>query len=884
MYQVYAEKLDGMRNPAGLTDPRPAFSWRLRSDAHDVAQTAYRVVVTSAADGRVVWDSGMLESSDVHGVPYGGLPLSADTDYTWNVTSVATSGEESTGKEQHFSTGITDAALWQAHWIEATEPRKPLGDCTDTATIMQGLVVNPDDREDALNPCLYFRKTIELEGGVRRATAYATAHGIYELRVNGRRYGAPFAPGYSVYAKHLECQRYDVTEALRPGTNALAAVVADGWYTGKVGLMGIGEQYGTSNAFLLQVFVEFDDGSSEVVCSDRDFKWATGGYRYADLFVGEKFDAGGEPEGYSLPGYDDSSWSPVAVRDYGYARLTGPASEPVHILREQAPKALLHTPAGEMVLDAGENVVGYVRARIGGAKGHRVMFEYSETLDGHGDFFDNLKRPGQNKDQRDIYVFARDGQEEYSPTFTFHGFQYVRITGAPEAQLTDFTVVVIGTDLEKTGSFACSDERLNRLQQNIFRSQQGNMLSVPTDCPHREKAGWTGDMQVYAPTACFNMDVEAFLRRWLYDMRLEQLPNGQIPHVIPTIPSDGYITQSANASSAGWADACVIVPYRLYQAYGDPGILRENYSMMLRWMDYVQTMAPTGLWNTGFHFGDWLVPSLLGNGGPMMGAEMTKTPVATAMFANSAALMSQIASALGDSSRQAHFRELEAHIMQAFATEYVKDDGSLAVNLQGIYVLALQMGLVPETLRPAAVGHLVRLIDENGGCLDTGFLSVPFLLDVLYDNGQPDVAFKLLFQTKRPSWLYEVGWGATTMWESWNNIAEDGTRHYQSYNHFAFGCVGDFIYRRILGLQRIAPGYREVRIAPDPRCGLSSASGSLETVYGKVAVDWKLEGGEAFVRAEIPPSVTAELAIEPRPVTVGSGTHEFRLPAPKATV
>lgn len=897
MFQIYAEKLDGMREPAGITDTEPVFSWRLRSDREGVGQAAYRIVVATRA-GETAWDSGLTASARVHGIPYGGRALSPNTDYVWTVTSTSNRGEQAVGVQQAFSTGITDMSLWRARWIEATSPRKPLTDCTDTVQVMRGLAPARDP-ENALNPCLYFRKAVRLDGGeIARAIAYASAHGVYELYVNGDSHGAPLVPGYTVYAEHLECQRYDITASLVRGENVFAAIVADGWYTGKVGLMGIGEQYGTANSFFLQVFVEYADGATAVICSDEGFSWNTGGYRYADLFVGERFDAGLELEGFALPGYDASGWRPVVSRDYGYGRLTGPMSEPARILREQRPKALLRTPAGEVVVDAGENVAGYLRATLRGKRGEVATLEYSETLDEHGDFLQNVRVPGQNKDQKDYYVFGKDGEAVYCPKFTFHGFQYVKVEGAVDPQLSDFTVVVIGSDLEQTGSFACSDERLNRLQENIFRSQQGNMLYIPTDCPQREKAGWTGDMQIYAPTACFNMDVEAFLRAWLGDMRREQLPGGQIPHVIPDIPSNAYVSGAGHVSSAGWGDACVIVPYRLYEAYGDARMLAENYDMMLRWMVYVEreasntfpdgyeNMAPERrawqryLWNTGFHFGDWLVPSLSGiNSSPMTGAALTKELTATAMFAYSTGLMAEIARILGDRRREVHFGELKHAIKDAFTREYVKDDGSLGVELQGMYVLALQMDLLPETQRRAAFDRLVGMIEANGDRLDTGFLSVPFLLDVLYDNGRPDVAFGLLFQTKRPSWLYEVSWGATTMWESWNNITEDGKRHCRSYNHFAFGCVGDFIYRRVLGLQREAPGYEMVRIQPDFGCGLEWASGSLETVYGRISAEWRVEDGNAVVRAEIPPNVTADIASGTgRTARVGSGTHIFRFP------
>ena len=518
--------------------------------------------------------------------------------------------------------------------------------------------------------------------------------------------------------------------------------------------------------------------------------------------------------------------------------------------------------------------------------------EYSEVLDKEGNFLKNII--GQNKNQTDAYIADRDGEFSWRPRFTFHGFQYVRITGLSDLRKEDIQVYVLGSDLERTGEFLCDHEKINRLMQNIYRSQQGNMLYIPTDCPQREKSGFTGDMQIYAPTAAILMDVEAFLRKWLANCRLSQYPDGQIPNTVPDIPASQLITGD-EVSSAAWGDACVIVPWRLYQAYGDPEILRENYEMMNRWMQYVEKRAASGipegkeiqteeeqerqkyLWNTGFHFGDWLIPSLSRNGvsDPMQGAEMTRELVAPAIFAYTTALMTEIAGILGDKEREEHYRFLNAKIREAYASEYIVGKGRLKLDYQGMYVLALQMKLIPEEQIPEMVQRLAELVHENDGCLDTGFVSMPFLLDALYENGRPEEAWKLLYQEKCPSWLYEVNKGANTIWESWMNIAEDGTRNNSSYNHFAFGCVADFIYRRILGIQIAKPGYGKVRIAPDLTCGMKWVQGCIETIYGRIEVSWEIQGENASLSVVIPPNVSAEVGFCGCRQEVGSGRYHW---------
>ena len=890
MYQIYGEKCYGQKRPTAL-DRRPDFSWRLSGDGQNIRQDSYEIHVYGS-DLRLVWDSGKVNSNAQHNIPYEGPELTSASDYFWQVTSYASNGESADSSLQTFSTGILDKDLWKAAWIEADIPPCPKDDCMEGWMIMSGQVPERKFPEESMNPAQYFRKEVCLSKKVKKAKAFATAHGIYLLSINGTEYGYPLAPGYTVYEGYQEYQCYNITSSLREGENVIGAILADGWYRGKMGLLGVGNQYGETTALLLQILVTYEDGSQEIFGSDASFVAGTGAYGYADLFVGEGFDASKAPKGWTDPGYVNESWKPVLVKDYGYSQLKGSVDEPAKYVRIQSPAAILHTPKGELVVDAGENIAGFLSIKAKTTKGTRITLEYTEVLDQEGNFLKNII--GQNKNQTDAYISDQDGEFSYCQKFTFHGFQYVRITGVTELKAEDIQVYVLSSDLERTGQFLCDNEKINQLMKNIFRSQQGNMLYVPTDCPQREKSGFTGDMQIYAPTAATLMDVEAFLRKWLENCRLAQYPDGQVPNTVPDMPSAQMISGEAHCSAA-WGDACVIVPYRLYRAYGDVQILKDNYEMMQKWMAYVEKEAAGGvpeglgelseerkeyqkyLWNTGFHFGDWLIPSLSKDGvaNPMEGAEMTKELVAPAIFAYTTELMAEISELVGDPSSGARYRFLNEKIREAYAHEYITGKGRLKLDYQGMYVLALQMKLIPEDQVADMTERLAELIRENGGCLDTGFVSMPFLLDTLYEHGKEAEAFDLLYQEKCPSWLYEVNQGANTIWESWTNIQEDGTRNNSSYNHFSFGCVADFIYRKILGLTITEPGYQRVQIRPDPSSRINWAKGSMETIHGRIEISWKKQDNGAALDLVIPPNVTADIDFLTYHCQVGSGTYHF---------
>jgi len=542
---------------------------------------------------------------------------------------------------------------------------------------------------------------------------------------------------------------------------------------------------------------------------------------------------------------------------------------------------VITTPKGETVIDFGQVLVGRVRMTVAGPSGTEVALEHSEVLDEQGNFMMNIM--GRSKAQKDWYILKGEGQEIYEPQFTFHGFRYVKVSGYPGLVTTEaFTAVVLYSGLEVTGQFECSDSRINQLQQNIMWSQKGNMLAIPTDCPQRERSGFTGDIQVYAPTACFNMDVAAFLTNWLRNLALEQREDGAVPVIVPYFPAIEEMQAGMGThTSAGWGDACVIVPWVLYQAYGDARILAEMYPVMVKWLEYVIREAAenipeniTGeltearrqrqryLWNTGFHFGDWLIPSLCDEqDGAMRGAFMTKELVSTCFYAYSAQLMADIATRLGKPEAATYYGELSGKVREAFAAEYLQEDGTLTAHFQGIYVLALKMNMIPDGMRSKVLDQLVGLIVKNNNRLDTGFLSVPFLLDVLSENGRRDVANQLLYQTDGPSWLYQVEKGATTMWERWEAILPDGKVTGASFNHYAFGCVGDWLYRVIGGIRVGKAGYHHSVIQPEPDDHLTYAKTRFSSVYGELGVEWHLISGKMKMAVSIPVNTAATVIL-----------------------
>jgi len=895
---LYISKLtcEFMVNPIGIDVDKPRLSWVIGSQFKNVEQTSYKIRVFKHNflnnKELEVLDSGRIYNGNSVCIELDDLNLESKTQYTWQVKVWDNHGNESGwSKRAVFETALLQGYVWGAKWIEPNQP-PPVPDVVEC---IEDIFKSDHEGEmrdySDFNPCIFIRNEFNLQNkAIKKARIYATARGIYELELNGEGVSDKlFCPGTTSYDTYLEYQTFDVTDqVVQNGLNVLGVVLADGWYAGRIGGPGTNMNYGEKIGCLLELEVVYEDGQIEIICSDESFKSTIGPYVYSDIFVGERYDARLELGTWSSSNFNDNNWTSVNIsKDQVFNNLKAEYGEPVKAIKDISVKDVLTTPKNEIVIDFGQNITGRVEMVVEGESGTEVTLEHSEILDEHGNFLNNIM--GRNKDQKDVYVLKGEGTEIYEPRFTFHGFRYVRVTGYPgEINIDKFKAKVLSSDLKTSGTFTCSNEQLNKLQRNIYWSQLGNMLSIPMDCPQRERAGWTGDIQVYGPTAAFNQNVNPFLTRWLRNVREEQLETGQVPILVPYWESykkvNYLLFEDFSGTSAGWGDVCTVLPWTLYQTYGDKRILEENYEMMLKWVRYIEEEAKNRvpkdkqgkltpeeqehnqyLWNTGFHFGDWLIPSFLKTKnqqeGMLNSALFTKEYTATFYFCYSSEIISKVAGILGDKETVEKYRQLCEKIKGAFAAEYIDEKGHLKANYQGIHIIALKFNMIPEQYKQSCFDNLVNLIIENGYRLDTGFISVPFILDVLCEFGREDIAFKLLYQNECPSWMYQIERGATTMWESWSAIKPDGQRTNVSYNHYAFGCVGSWMYRYIAGIDSLEPGYKKILINPHPGGDLSEVNCNYESVYGTINSHWKVNGDTMYLNVTIPVNTTASVVL-----------------------
>ena len=910
MSEIRNVRCENKNNPINVDVKQPRFSWQIVSEESNIFQVSFRILVKK--EDIVCWDSGVVESKQTFGVLYSGEELESRAAYVYVIEALLSNGERVHSEENSFETVMFDYSEWQAKYIEPDKlpglDSNPLDECREkwdecVRKILKGENVEIFDPGEYLksrpypyHPAVMMYRRFVLPDAIQKARIYMTAHGIYEFYINGvLASDVMLAPEFTTYDKVLKYQVYDVSALLKTGENVILVTIADGWYKGKI-TYGCGCDYGDNPGLLLEMDVLCADGSMHKINSDENWLFSYDGpIRRADLYNGQTVDARFNIAGFATEEMDAKDWKTVHVAEQDMSVLAAQADAPIRNLCELDAARVFVNGKGETIVDFGQGFAGHIRVSgISGEAGTEIIFEHTEELDKDGNFIYPFMDGVQQ--QKDIYILSGKGEEDFEPTMTYHGFRYVRVTSVQNLdwKKEQFKGIVVGTDNVMAGDFSCSDERLNRLQKNIFWSQRSNMVGIPTDCPTREKAGWTGDVYVYCRTSCFNQDLMAFYEEWLKSVRAEQLENGGVQYTVPQIKS--YLQQVGGAST-GWGDVIVELPWQLYQIYGDKKVLEDNYEAMKRWQTYLEQEAKTGtaqsveelperakenqryLLNTGFHFGDWLVPSVKNEAGFADGQAssfLTGHTVATAIFADTTEKLGKIAEILGDEQEAGRCRKLAVRIRKAFEETYLHEDGTLENDMQGLYVLALKMNMVSEERRPALLNRLVEKIQENDGCMDCGFLSVPHIMDVLTDCGRKDVAYSLLYQEKCPSWLYEVKQGATTMWESWNAIREDGSRDGCSFNHYAFGCVGDWMYRNILGINSLEPGYTKVEICPDFSCGLNAAQGYYDSIHGKIAVDWKkMPDGKVRLMVQIPANIEAVVRFGSTKETVGSGKYEF---------
>ena len=831
--------------PLCVNDPRPRLSWRIRGADRDVVQAAYRIqVAADSGFGEIVHDTGVVASGQSHAVDWPATPLAERQRVWWRVLV-----QTSAGNSDWSSPASLEAPLWE-----------PDDWAADFVLVGDG----------GQSPSPLLRRHFNLGGRPETARLYVTGLGVYRVEINGVGVGDELlAPGWTSYDNRLAVRTHDVSTLLRPGDNTIGAELADGWYRGHLTPERLRNLYGDRLGLLAQLEVDLGDGERVTIGTDSAWEWTAGPRRSADIYDGESYDCRAEVPDWSAPpdegGTDHSSWEPVALDPNGAARKAAlvPAGPPVRIVEELEVVSRWIRPDGLVVFDFGQNMVGWPRLLLDGPAGATVTVRHAEVLEPDGALHTLALRTAR---ATDTYVLDGRGPRWVDPCFTFHGFRYAEVSStSAEVVIAAATGVVVSSDLPRTGGFACSDELVNRLQANIVRSQRGNFVSVPTDCPQRdERLGWTGDIQVFTPTGAFNFDADGFLTGWLADLAADQRPSGGVPPIIPSCGGSGF-----KMACAAWADAAVMVPWSLYEAYGNRRVLERQYSSMKAWVSYASGRAgDKRLWTDDFQFGDWLDPDA-----PPAEPWKAKAPgdyVATAYLAESARILGDVAALLDRPDDAASFSKLARSVREAMWEAWPE----LPFASQTAAALALRFDLVPDAERPALGRALAERVEEAGTRLATGFVGTPLLCPALMDAGRPDLAYGVLMARQFPSWLYPVLQGATSIWERWDAIKPDGSIHggelgvregsgMLSFNHYAYGAVGAWLYRTVAGLapDPEEPGYRHVLIAPRPGGGLSWAGASLRTAYGDTSTLWHRQGSQFTLEVSLPPNTWATVSL-----------------------
>ena len=911
-----------LENPLGLETTEPRLSWRLEDPRDGARQTAYRIAAASSAEKLMagecdLWDTGRVESDETLDVvwgagrpevghyrkrvlppalratplPEGGFshaarPLRSRDSVFWRVMVWDKDGRPSPWSETaHFEIGPFGKGDIAALWIGARKPRNKPG-----------------------MPAPMFRKAFRLDAKPARARLHVSAFGDLEMSVNGRPASEDlFVPGWTDYRRRVPLVTWDVTALLREGENVLGAMLGDGWFAGTMVWPDHRNHYGPSTAFLAQLEVELADGTQQTIVSDTSWRYTENGpIRSSDHYNGETYDARLEKPDWGAPGFDARGWRrAVVIEDRPKPAFCGRISGPVR--RQKALPALKRTEPqpGRYVFDFGQNMVGWPRLALRGRPGAVITIHYAEMLNADGTMYTENYRTAKSTD---VYICRGgppggrplpgmrpsdrvcDSPELYEPHFTYHGFRYVELSGdfAAPPECADVTGVVIHSTIAQTGHFESSDPLANRLWSNLNWGQIGNYFEVPTDCPQRdERLGWTGDAQVFVRTAAYNRDIAAFMSKWMRDIADAQHADGAFTDIAPDV------FPQANAGHCGYADAGIVVPWTMFLFYGDTRILREHYDSMARWLDWWRGVCtPDGVvrYRNCWHYGDWLAVDCPVDEDGNAIREAAPTPrdlLATAYYARCADIMAQVAAGLGKASDARRFAALRRRVATAFRREFVTPGGRVAGDTQTGYLVTLGFGLVEDTKTVARmVDRLAFLIESRDNSLTTGFLGTPLLCPVLTRFGHADLAYKLLQRRKYPSWYYQILDGdATTMWERWNSYSRKhgfGDASMNSFNHYAYGAIGEWLYETVGGMSPAEPGFRKIRFAPIPGGDITWARTSLATRHGTASIAWRRRDSASDildVRVVVPPNTTAVLELPGRPSReLASGTFRLRFP------
>lgn len=859
MLEIKHILVENQKENAVTDQPHPQFAFEINSDEKNAKATGYTIRITEESTGRAVWNTEEKETEDIQYITYAGEPLKPCTRYLVDVEIYDNHGNKA-GKSNRFFTGFL-GEKWEGHWI--THPKARFG--------KKGPV-----------PGMAFGKRFFLENYVSSAYVYITAVGIYTLKLNGNKIGEELLrPGYTSYEHQRQYQVYDVTKALKKGENVAMATVAGGWEAGRYGLFGKAGVYAPKQELLMELHITYTDGKKMKIVTDPSWRVSINTpILDASIYDGEVIDATRRPKNFIKTEVSDSRHKEQLLATYGNLPRCHSTLKPISVNKSK----------NGYIYDFGQNISGVVNFSIDGQEGQKLTFLHAEILmDGE------LYRKPLRSAKAALYYTCKKGKQSYMPQYTFMGFRYVEVIGLKDAQMENFTLEAkaISSITEETGSFSCSNQDITKLQQNIRWGGLDNFVDIPSDCPQRdERLGWTGDIAVFASTASFNFDMSRFLEKWLKDVRSEQLKKGGIPFVVPS----GSLP--LGCVNAGWGDCCILVPWALYQSTGNRRILEENYPMMKKYWNRVREMAAFGshgdkkyLWTFGWSFGDWCAP-----GETQMQWFKKKPWISTAYFAYTSGIMSQIAGILDELQDQKLYAAVQKKIIQAYRKHFTDGHGKLTQEFQTAYVCPLHFGMTEGKESENYAKNLHRLVEEAGNHLTTGFLGTPYLLFALSDFGQLDKAYELLLQDTCPGWLYEVKAGGTTIWERWDALRPDGTVNLGegikedqntnknsamgsgmvSFNHYANGAVGDWLYRRAAGIEILEAGYRKFRIQPMPGGNLTWVECEKKTLTGTISSKWKIDESKFILDVIVPFGTTAEIILpDGYQETVGSGEYHY---------
>lgn len=826
----------------------PQFGWAMESDRRNVMQEAYELEISEVQDfADCVYRSGKTVDNASAQIQPENILLKSMTKYFIRVR-VWAGAEESAWAESFFVTGIMDNHQWRASFITA------------------------ENQKDANNSKgTYVRKNFLVKGKVKEAFVCTTALGLYNLYINGKKVGDDeLTPGWTSYRKHLCYQTYEVTEYLNQGENAMGAILAAGWYKGKMGFDGLAKtrnHYGDRTAFIAQMAVRYEDGREELFLTDTTWKGEDAPVVFAEIYDGEIYDARKEIPDWAQPGNPLGNWRPVEEIAYDMSVLTGQGCGKVCEMDEVPVKRIFTTPEGDTVIDFGQNMTGHIRVSVEGKAGDVIELHCFEVLDAKGNvYLDNLR--GAKESIK--YIFSQNGKISYAPSFTFMGFQYAKIVSFPgEPRPENFTAYTMHTNMKRTGTFQCSNPDLNQLAHNILWGLKGNFVDVPTDCPQRnERLGWTGDAQIFCRTACFLMNTYSFYRKWMQDVEADQTPEGGVAHVVPDIitanAGEDWLLQQGSHSAAAWADVAVINPWTMYLTFGDKEILKLQYKSMKGWIDFMREHSQDYIWNYKLQFGDWV--ALDAEEGSYFGATPNDL-TCTAYFAYSTGLFVKIAEILNKKQDAEEYHKLYKKIVEKFQKTFFDENGVMTAQTQTAHIVALYFGLTPEEYREKTVQGLLKLLDKENGHLVTGFVGTPYFCHALSQNGHVKEAYELLLKDDFPSWLYQVKMGATTVWEHWDGMKPDGTMwspDMNSFNHYAYGAIGEWMARVAAGIEidEKKPGYKHSIIYPRLGGGLSWLKAEFESIYGQVKTFWEAQGERVILHVSVPANTTASICLD----------------------